>query len=636
MPPAARYPNPFATRPTRHPLESRRLRHAEVFFVVLGLVAAVLQNGLHGVTSLIWWEMGLMSVLAMVFLTVSLVLRFRWSLARATFLRTRRAEILTSAVWLAGAAAILLAGGPVRRMLELDLSRPRAAVLWSECCLAFRAVIHIVRGMRKATAGGGNPAMLLVVSFLMLIGLGTVLLMLPRAAADPATLDAPFTDRLRVALFTATSATCVTGLTVVDTGGADPHWSRMGQVVILGLFQLGGLGIMTCGAFFAVAAGRSMPIRESATMAEMLESEQVGDVRRLVRAILLFTFGSELLGAVLLSGLWADLPLGERVFYSVFHSVSAFCNAGFALTQNSFVGWGTRWQVWGVLAGLIILGGLGFSVLYNVSLIVRSRLRPLPRDPLYGLSRVRARLMLTSWLVLVTTAALLGLGTLGYFLLESSALAARTPVADAQVEAAVERGGSLPARGPGIGERAAEAWFQSVTFRTAGFNTVDHSRLQPATKLFAVGLMFIGASPGSTGGGIKTTCFALTILGLLAILRGRPHAEIRGRTIPDINIKRAFAILSLALAAVMTTTMLLVVFERRPERFLDHLFEATSAFGTVGVSSIGTGNLTSPSQYAVIVTMFLGRVGPLTLLIALAGRVREARYEYPTGRVALG
>jgi trk system potassium uptake protein TrkH len=631
----ARYSNPFATRPTRHPVESWRLRQTEMFFIVLGFIATILQHGLHGVTSFVWWEMGLVTVVAMLFLTASIGLRYRWSLARATFLQTRRSELLVSAIWLAGIAAILVVGGVLRRIFAEDLGRPRAIVLWSEICLAIRVVIHMIRGIRLAAGGRRNPAMLLVVSFLLLIVVGTALLMLPRSCADHETLATPLFDRLRIALFTATSATCVTGLTVVNTGGAHPYWSPLGQVVILALIQLGGLGIMTCGAFFAVAGG-SVAIRESTTMAELLESEQIGHVRRLVLTILMFTLASEVIGAVLLSGLWDGRPFLERAFFSIFHSVSAFCNAGFTLTDNNLLGWATRWQVWGVVAGLIILGGLGFAVIYNIGLIARSRWTSLRRDPLFGLSRVRVRVVLTSRLVLVTTAGLLAAGTIGYFLLESPAMAAQAPVSDERLEAAIAGEAPLPEAGPELRERIADAWFQSVTFRTAGFNTTDHTKLQPATKLFAIALMFIGASPGSTGGGIKTTCFALMILGLVSILRGREHAEMRGRTIPDVNLKRAFAVISLGLAAVMTTTMLVVVFERRPERFLDHLFEATSAFGTVGVSSIGTQNLTVPSQYVIMVTMFLGRVGPLTLLMALAGTAREARYEYPLERVTLG
>jgi len=371
---------------------------------------------------------------------------------------------------------------------------------------------------------------------------------------------------------------------------------------------------MTCGAFFAVLAGRHLPIRESATLRDMLESERLGDVRRLLLTIVTFTLFAELIGAVLLSGLWSHQPTGQRIYYSLFHAVSAFCNAGFSLTENSFVGRGTRWQVWGVMSGLIIIGGLGFAVLYNVTLAVKSRVAAIRVQPLVNLPRNLVRMTLTSKLVIATTAALLLLGAAGYNLLESAATSDGEP----------------------ISKRICDAWFQSVTFRTAGFHTVDHGELQPATKLFAVMLMYVGASPGSTGGGVKTVCFALTVLALLSILRGRQRVEIMGRRIPDVLINRALTIMALGLLVILTCTMLLVIFEQQPERFLDHLFEATSAFGTVGVSTGITPKLTAPSKLVLMATMFLGRVGPLTLLIALAGRMKEARYDYPIERVTLG
>jgi trk system potassium uptake protein TrkH len=195
-------------------------------------------------------------------------------------------------------------------------------------------------------------------------------------------------------------------------------------------------------------------------------------------------------------------------------------------------------------------------------------------------------------------------------------------------------------------ERVSEAWFQSVTFRTAGFNTVDHGQLQPATKLFAILLMFVGASPGSTGGGVKTVCFAILLLALASILRGRERVEVGGRTIPSVLVNRALTIMSLGMLAVMVTALFLTLFENKPDRFLDHLFEATSAFSTVGVSTSveiepghvvsTTQSLSQPSRMVIIAAMFLGRVGPLTLLIALAGRMKEARYDYPVERVTLG
>jgi trk system potassium uptake protein TrkH len=436
--------------------------------------------------------------------------------------------------------------------------------------------------------------------------------MLPRAKASPTEQFPDQSAPFLVALFTSTSASCVTGLVVVPTG---TYWSPFGQAVILGLFQVGGLGIMTCGAFFALVAGGGMQFRESATLRDLLESEQLGDVRRLVLSILLFTLVSEAIGAIAISGLWADLPLGDRVWYSVFHAVSAFCNAGFSLTDDSFVGLGDRWQVWGGVAGLIIIGGMGFAVLYNFALCLESRITSIKIKPLFHLPRSRVRLTLSTKLASVTTLCLLIAGTVGYFVLEAAA---------------------RPALTEDVPTRTAEAWFQSVTFRTAGFNTVDHGALHPSTKLFAILLMFVGASPGSTGGGVKTVAFAVVVLALVSILRGRERVEVAGRTIPQELVNRALAIFCLGVVVVMVVTLLLVLFENQPGLFINHLFEATSAFGTVGVSTGITPSLSDASKSVIVVTMFAGRVGPLTLLIALAGRQRGARYEFPAERVTLG
>jgi trk system potassium uptake protein TrkH len=346
-------------------------------------------------------------------------------------------------------------------------------------------------------------------------------------------------------------------------------------------------------------------------------------MQSLAFAIVGLTLGTELLGALLLSGLWADLPWPERAFQSVFHSVSAFCNAGFALTPDSFVGMGPRWQVCWVVTGLIILGGLGFPVLQHLA-------RGLPHlswwrgRRLFHEPRPRARLSLSTKLVLTTTGVLLVGGTAAIYLLELTG---------------VERGTAPPLP-------LADAWFQSVTFRTAGFNTVNLDALQPATKLLAIGLMFVGASPGSTGGGIKTIVLALSVLGLLSTLRGREHVECAGRTVPFVLVNRALAIAFLGLASLFSVTILLVIFEQRPGEVLDYLFEAASALGTVGVSAavqLETGqivsttkSLSTASQFVIIVSMFLGRVGPLTLMMALAGQASRAHYQYPEERVLLG
>ncbi|MCH8829514.1 MAG: potassium-transporting ATPase subunit KdpA [Planctomycetes bacterium] len=612
----------FSVQDSQFPKEAALMRRVELVAQFLGVGATILIHGLFRVTKVLNVELGLVVMLAMFVLTLGLGLRYRWSLLRSSFLRTHRVFFALQAAWLAGLLAVLLLKGVFPEWNGRPLTRFEVFLAWSEFLIVLRGVSGTVIVTRRATAGNTNPAMILVASFAILVIVGTLLLMLPRALADPDhELHSP-AKRWQIALFTATSASCVTGLTVEPTG---EYWSPLGQTIILVLFQIGGLGIMTCGAFFAVAAGKGMQIRESATLRDLMESEQLGDVRRLVLTILVFTLCAELLGAILLSGLWADKPFGECVRFSLFHSVSAFCNAGFSLTPDGFVGMGHRWQIWGVVAGLIVIGGTGFAVLYNIALAARARFSTIQFQPLFNLPKDRVRLSLSTKLAGGTTLLLLIGGSVGYYLLESTGRRDDTPAVAGE---SASPGKTTPT--------AAEAWFQSVTFRTAGFNTVDHGQLQPATKLFAILLMFIGASPGSTGGGVKTVCFAITMLALLSILRGRRRVEILGRTIPEDLVNRSLTIISLGGIVVMTATMLLVIFENEPALFLDHLFEATSAFATVGVSTGITPALQDPSKLVLAVTMFLGRVGPLTLLLALAGRTKDAHYEYPFERVTLG
>lgn len=619
----------ISTQNTLYPVTVHRLKWVEGFLQVMGVGATIVQHGLHDLTLTGKWELGIAVFLTMLGLTVILGLRYRWSLAKPSFFRRHRSLVVISGFWAIGTIGFIVFG---RLLPEMEGQshdpRPPALLIWSELCLVLRAVFGSILLTRRSTARmGTNPGLLLVGTFIILVATGTILLMLPRAYADPATLQNPLAERFRVALFTATSASCVTGLIVVDTGGPNAYWSPMGQGVIMGLFQIGGLGIMTCGAIFAVVSGRAMRMRESATLSEVLEADGLNSVRRLVLGIFGFTLVIELLGAALISGLWADQSLGTRIFYSLFHSISAFCNAGFTLTPNSFVGLETHWQIWGVVCSLIIIGGLGFGVLYNVVFVWLSYFQSLRNRPLFNLSRSRTHLSVSSRIVLVTSISLLIVGAVTYFLLESTST--KTFVAAESEEQSEEET-------PDLETRMANAWFQSVTFRTAGFNTVNHGDMKPATKLFSIFLMFIGAAPGSTGGGVKVMVFALAVLRMTSILQGRQRIEVGHRLIADDVVNRAFTVLALGVIVTMTTTLLLVIFEQQETKFLDHLFEATSAFATVGVSSVNTSTLTTPSQWVIIVTMFLGRVGPLTVLIGLAGRSKEVNYEYPVERVTLG
>lgn len=604
-------PANFESINTLNPIPVNRLRWAEGFSIILGVVSTVVLNGLRQIDGLNRTELGIIVCLTMVFLAGSLIQRYRWSLTKSTFRRRNRWRIAISAIWAVGALTIPIWG------TAFTESRFSALVQFSEICVLCRAFVESIYLTREFTArSGGNPAPLLMLSFVALIGVGTLLLLLPKAYADPAKVPENFPDRFRIALFTATSASCVTGLIVVDT---PTYWSRTGQAVIMGLFQIGGLGIMTCGAFFAVAAGRAMRARERVALHELLEADQPGQVKRLVLGIFAFTLISELVGAVCISGLFANESFGDQVFLSVFHSVSAFCNAGFSLTENSFVGYGHRWEVWGGVCGLIIIGGLGFATLYNIFLYTRMQWASIRSTPLFNLPTSQPRLSVSARLVLTTTIILLVFGTIAFFLLESTG----RPASDPQI--------AIP-----FGQRISEAWFQSVTFRTAGFNTVDMDAMTPATKLLGIMLMFIGAAPGSTGGGIKVTAIALVVLRLRNILHGRQRIEVHKRIIPDILVNRALTIVALGVLCVMMTTMLLAIFERNEMQFMNHLFESVSAFATVGVSAIGTHTLQPMSQYVIIVTMFLGRIGPLTLFIALAGSPKPLRYDYPEERVNLG
>lgn len=594
-------PTEFTPQLTLHPHAGHWLQQAEMLSGIVGIGAIMVLHGFRELGALHFKVLASAVFAAMFTPLTSVALRYWWSLTRTTFLRENAANTMFCGVWLTGAAG-LIAAQVIRGAGELA---PAGLLPWTEFIVVGRGCMELLVATRRVAQAGWNPALVLAASFVALIGAGTLLLMLPHCTP----VDKPGADWL-TALFTATSACCVTGLVVVDTG---TYWSRTGQCVILLLIQLGGLGIMTFGAFFAMMSGSRGSMREAATMRDLLESERLSDVRGLVRAILGFTLAIELTGAVLLSGLWADLPWSERAFQSLFHSISAFCNAGFSTRSASLMSWELRWQVWLVIAGLIILGGFGFTPLDNLWRAawtrrwLRSRLAlPLAVQPV--------RLSLSTKLVSLTTLGLLIGGTLLMLGLEWN----------------------NPAHPQDTGSQVANAWFHSVTLRTAGFNTIEHGQLNPASKLFGIMLMFVGASPGSTGGGVKTICLAISILTLRAVLRNRSNVEVWGRTLPEVQVYRGLAVIALGLTVLMVASLSIILVEHQPQLVLDHLYEAASALGTVGVSTGVTTGLQPASKLVLIMTMFLGRVGAVTLLAALAGTAQEASYKYPEERVALG
>jgi len=448
------------------------------------------------------------------------------------------------------------------------------------------------QGRRRAQRGVHLlPAQALVLLFLTAILIGTALLSLPQAAADGTGAG------VVTALFTATSAVCVTGLVVVDTGS---FWSPLGQVVIMLLIQVGGLGIMTMSTLIALVLGKRISLRERILIQESMGQWSLTGIVRLTQYILLLTFVVESVGALLLTlRLAADYPLGRAAYLGLFHAVSAFNNAGFDLFGTSLVQF--RGDLWTnlVVIGLVLIGGVGFVVVADV----------------YTFSIERRRLTLQTRLVLLVSAALLlvGFGTVA--LLE----------------------GDNPATLGGLpwGERLLAAFFHSVTPRTAGFNTIEVGDMRTPTLLVTMVLMFIGGSPNSTAGGIKTTTFAAVVAAVLATVRGRDEVEVLRRRLGRDITDRALAIMAMALFMVVGVAMLLSITEGLSLR--DVMFETTSAFGTVGLSTGVTPGLSLPGRLIIIATMFTGRLGPLTLAVALAQRQRLPQsVRYPEEKIMVG
>lgn len=442
-----------------------------------------------------------------------------------------------------------------------------------------------------------SPPQLIALSFALAILVGGLLLWLPvmhGVNADGTVRPVNFLQ----ALFTATSALCVTGLNVLDPSR---DFNRLGQMVIMLLIQVGGLGIITFGTAFALITRRRMAFTERVQVAQQVSALNIGDVRSLIRNIFLYTFVIEGVGALLLA--FAFVPrhgLGLGLYYAVFHAVSAFNNAGFALYSDNLMGFVGDPLVSGVIALLIILGGTGFLVQLNV---VAHLLNPR-----------RHRLMLHSRLVLSVMAALLAVGTLAYLALEWSNPRTLGPL--------------------GFGEKLLASFFQSVTTRTAGFNTLDYGAMTLPTLFVTLILMFIGANPGSTGGGIKTSTFYVIVVSAWSMVLGRRSVNLYGRRIDTDTILRAMTVslLSLGLIAGMFFLLLLLNTGHPDVLFIHLLFEAISAFATVGLSMNAT-PLLHPDQHVVLILlMYLGRIGPLTFAVAFSRPDHRDLVRYPAER----
>lgn len=443
-----------------------------------------------------------------------------------------------------------------------------------------------------------SPAKTLVLAFAVLIVVGTLLLSLPFATADGT--RAP----LSTALFTATSAACVTGLVVVDTG---TYWSTFGHVVILLLIQTGGFGIMAGSTLLlALLVGRRTTLRDRVVVQESLGGLQLGNVTWILKRIAIFTLVAEGVGAVILSisftlggeaGRPGD-PLG--LWWGIFHAISAFNNAGFDLTGEfrSLVPFVDDWVVLGTVGVLLIMGGLGWAIVGDAI-----------AKPHW------ARMALETKVVLLTSVALLVAGAVLIGVLEWSNPATL---------------GQLPPE-----QRLLNAAFESATLRTAGFSALDTGAFIESTLFVLMALMFIGGASGSTAGGIKVNTFALLGVAILSSIRGRPSAEAFGRRIPHGVVYRALAVALLSIAFVFLVGLGLTI-TTRGATFVQTLFEAISAFGTVGASTGITPDLNDPGRLITVLAMFIGRLGPVTLVLALSARVRPVPYRPAVETMRIG
>lgn len=443
-----------------------------------------------------------------------------------------------------------------------------------------------------------NPSQMMVVGFAAVILIGAILLSLPIATQTGERTS--FLD----SLFTATSAVCVTGLVVVDTA---TYWNFFGQIVIIILIQTGGLGFMTITTLFSLIVKKRINLKERLLIQESLNQIDLSGLVKLTRYILLMTFVIEGIGALILSTVFIpQFGFIRGSWYSIFHAISAFCNAGFDLMGNvtgpysSLMYYVNNTTITLAISALIILGGLGFPVILD---IVKNK--------------KISKLNMHSKIVLISTSILIVVGMLFIFIVEYKNVGTL---------------GNLSLKG-----KILASLFQSVTIRTAGFATIDLTILHQATLFIMMIFMFVGASPASTGGGVKTTTIAVLILTVKSFLLGKEDIEVFGRRITSSTVRKSVGIFFVGVLAVLTGILLIVLIE--PEfDLLEASFEVVSALATVGLSIGGSSNLTSIGKLLIVIYMFMGRVGLLTIFLALVAKntVNKQQIRYPEGRIIVG
>ncbi|WP_123054337.1 TrkH family potassium uptake protein [Clostridium sp. JN-1] len=432
----------------------------------------------------------------------------------------------------------------------------------------------------------------LALEFIIVIFLGAILLSLPIASVSHKSTN--FID----CLFVSTSSTCVTGLVTVDTG---THWSYFGKTVILFLIEIGGLGFMTIATLIALLARRKIDFEQRIVMQESMNLFKLQGIVKMTRYILVFTFSVQSIGALILSTQFIPMfGIKKGIYYSIFHSISAFCNAGIDLFGGfrSLTSYYNNSVIILTIGSLIVIGGLGFFVWSEI----------------YEYRRTK-KLSTHSKVVISTTLILIIGGSILMYIFEYNNYATM---------------GNMIFK-----DKALSSFFASVTPRTAGFNSISTSDMTTAGRFLTIILMFIGGSPGSTAGGIKTTTLALLVMTVLCVVRGKSDTEIFKRRIDKVRIYKAFALTAISLTLVVIVTMILCITEKGAS--LEYiLYEVISAFGTVGLTLGLTTKLSTVGKIAIIITMYCGRMGPLTVATALSRRNSPNKIKYPKDKILIG
>lgn len=437
-----------------------------------------------------------------------------------------------------------------------------------------------------------NAVQVLAIGFLIVILAGGILLSLPISSADGNSTN--FLD----AVFTSTSAVCVTGLVTLDTG---THWNTFGQIIILMLIEIGGLGFMSVTTFVAILLGKKITLRDRLIMQEAMNTFGIQGLVKMVKYVVILTVSVQLLGAVVLSSQFIpQFGVAKGIFYGIFHSASAFCNAGFDLLGNfnSVTGYSNNFTVILTLSVLIILGGLGFTVLLELINYKRTR-----------------RLSVNSKMVLFMTGILIFCGTIVLFILEYNN---------------AETIGNM-----NMGQKILNSFFSAISPRTAGMNSVSTDGMTISSKFVTIILMMIGGSSGSTAGGIKTATIGVLVFTVISVLKGREDTEAFGRRFSKETVYKAFTITFIGIIIVVCVTMILTIVQK-DSSFINLFYEAASAFGTAGLTTGVTQKLTTIGKIVIMITMYFGRVGPLTVFVAILNRKKKSAYKYAEGKILIG